>query len=213
MRADPNTQQRQDNHGTWLPPRRNNQLLRAAGCPAGQYFYFNGVTKRSTLYVPPPGYVLPPGAEVYKECSVYVNRAKFWTVSYDATRQAVLEGPNCQDWHEIAFHYSGQTWTSYVDHAGEHERLLVQRPNQIWVNQLLPDRYHAAQSIADEYPQFGGMVGDLPLILALIAFSMAPQYVSSTMERCVHGHAWALHNLPRGEGCKCHYCRPILLQG
>jgi hypothetical protein len=67
-----------------------------------------------------------------------------------------------------------QTYSSYITNAGEHNRLRTQRSNQTWPKMLLPKHYHAPEPsrTSDEYHQYGGLTGELPLFLALIAFSV-----------------------------------------
>jgi hypothetical protein len=119
---------------------------------------------------------------------------------------------NSEDWLPLTF---AASLTGHMSYAGRHlpsQRLLYMRHDQIWPNQLLPDGYLVANR--SHQSQYGGLVGDLPLLLALMAFSMPQQYVEAA------GHLAPLIRSPwiapppvlkdgkpylyRGIGCKLH---------
>jgi hypothetical protein len=62
---------------------------------------------------------------------------------------------------------------------------------------LLPDIYHAPARTQDQ--NYGGLTGELPILLALIALSMPPSYLPQILPNMFAGGAWQVHGyrLPR----------------
>lgn len=61
---------------------------------------------------------------------------------------------------------------------------------------LLPNIYQTRPVALDQ--RYGGMKGELPIFLALIALSMDRQYVRQILPQLFTGGAWGLHRFPNG---------------
>jgi hypothetical protein len=70
---------------------------------------------------------------------------------------------------------------------------------------LLPDIYHGPAYSA---PGYGGLTGDLPIFLALMAFSMKPDRLPTQLPKLMRNGDWVTHE--RSHGRTCH-TRPNFL--
>lgn len=110
------------------------------------------------------------------------------------------------DWSLLRFHWIEQGYLSEAWFNGSYSRLNTQRPDQRWVNKLLPSPYRAEFARRTEDPLYGGLSGDLAILIALLAFSAYDGAVADVFEfavRAVHGSSggWRIHNRHEEEGC------------
>ncbi|KAK4942360.1 hypothetical protein LTR28_008692 [Elasticomyces elasticus] len=137
----------------------------------------------------------------YKTFSVYMNQSTFWIFPDDATTNPTV------NWSRMNFDYPADRnlkYPAYVGFAGEFIRMRFQHEEQrSWFDRLLPDRYHAIPTHPStaENRAFGGLIGELPMIIALIAFSVGPPDVEAALQHCMVGPRWRLHNRAPREGC------------
>jgi len=206
-------------HGVWYPPRplSSNELV--AGDTTGLFFYFDGNRVTEVQGLPTEGQV----PILFQELSAYFYDNNFWCVPYNAVTNQVGTGrqddedddddadaededeetytPHWVDWHQMRFNHDTNHWISLANVPGEHDELITQRDDQRWVPELLPDKYHADRDRWTSYP-YGGMNGRLSLLLALLAFSVPPDYVQRVVEHCVRGDYWRHSGYRhRGRGC------------
>ena len=209
MREHPSHKPFVDAVGTWYPPKPlgTNQLI--GGGVSGLYWYCNGNFISQVAY-------LPGNCLHFKTFSVYHYKGIFWASKCDATAVQVGDGDGNtgyqgskdapggggEGWHLLSFDYESeddeqQTYSSHITNAGEHDRLRTQRPDQTWPNMLLPEHYHAPESsrTSAEYHQYGGLTGELPLFLALIAFSVDANHVHWALGACFRNDIWETHNI------------------
>ncbi|KAL9091254.1 MAG: hypothetical protein Q9165_004888 [Trypethelium subeluteriae] len=118
------------------------------------------------------------------------------------------------DWQQLGFRSEddddyANDYTSYVTCAGEKPRLLLQKETQQWARELFPERYYAevqrtiAANHRNQHPEWGGLIGELSLILALIAFSVREDEVAQAVQHCVRGsNRWRIHGMQRRRGCR-----------
>ena len=195
--------------GTWYPPKSlgMNQLI--GGGISGLYWYCDGLSVSQAAYI-------PSNCPHFKTFSVYYCKGIFWVSKCDATAVQVGDGDNDigdrdlrdapegedEGWHLLSFDYGHedygeQTYSSHITNAGEHDRLRTQRPDQIWPGMLLPERYHAPESSRTSAGnhQYGGLTGELPLFLALIAFSVDASCVGWALQNCFQNQSWGAHNV------------------
>ncbi|KAI6837815.1 hypothetical protein KC332_g799 [Hortaea werneckii] len=205
--------------GRWIPPKA------MGGNTRGTVLKFKHDGRRATI-VP----ALPSTVREYKCYSVYHDHAYLWTVDYDATAEKVGDGRdttaangngNCNDssdeddsdnessgedeneerpdWSTMSFSL-GSSYTSFAGQRQQQQRLHCRRRDQFWALQLFTDIYTAQQE--NRNPQHGGLNGELPLLIALLAFTMPPQYLPTYLPQCI-GHTWNVYppnTLPRGCG-------------
>jgi hypothetical protein len=203
MREHPSHVPLVDALGAWHPPKSlgGNELI--GGGVSGLYWYCD---RQSISQVP----YLPDNCPHFKTFSVYYHNGIFWASRCDATAVQVgdgdgdtgdqdpedaLEGEG-EGWHHLSFDHEGQpTYSSYVTNAGQHSRLRTQRPDQTWPKMLLPEHYHAPLPSRTVNPQYGGLAGELPLFLALIAFSVDAKNVHWALQTCFRDQSWRTHDI------------------
>jgi hypothetical protein len=198
MREDPEHTPRVDPSGRWLPPRSlgGNKLI--GGNASGKYWHCTG-----NSIIPAEGNKLPLGCYHFKTFSVYYDHGTFWSTRGDASTNLIGAGDSnkesgtghCEDWRCLTFDYDAPTYASHLTNAGEYYRLRTQRLDQDWPRMLLPEHYHALSSSHTEYQQYGGLTGELPLFLALIAFSVDATYVHWALQACFQDESWTTHDL------------------
>lgn len=196
----------------WLPPKIRGASVVAPGSRV-QDFFFDGQRAQ-----PVPDF--PVGVQHYKTASVYYHESNFWVVPYDVLNTQVADGregassdseqedydddedenddddPFHWDWGPLFFN-AGHSQASYVTYFGSYQRLIMQREDQHWVQHLFPDMFHSEHTL----PTGGGLIGDLPLIIALIAFTVRPSEIQAALAQCMKGDSWKCTSLPRGRGC------------
>jgi hypothetical protein len=109
------------------------------------------------------------------------------------------------DWRKLGFiwHNLRGANVSYATSRGEHTTLKARWPDQGQLKQLFPDRYHAGHVPPATVQQGqGGITGELPVLVALVVFSVSPlrnldEVLSGSM--CAN---YRPHNHPHGEGCE-----------
>lgn len=175
---------------------------------------------------------IPINAQLHKTYSIYIYNATLWTVDYDATALSVHdgseiggasgystsdtddeeEGPSIRgerdlnfrdDWVSMSFNHRPNS-VSYAGRRCEHWRLCTEREDQNWARQILPDLYMAQDQTYNQ--QEGGLIGDLPLLIGLIALAVSDSKVSTVLPQVMQ-RSWqfSLSNpLSRGDGCKCN---------
>lgn len=215
--------QRED-HAGWRPPRRrgSNGLGNR-----GDWLYFSGNTAQAVRPVPlQAGQTQPPNIAPYKTCSMYYAHGVIWIVPFDASEHQVGDGTHgapddanipeysssdeesqTADWRSLSFSTTDNR-DSYAKTEALHGRMLSCRQDQLsWHDQLLPDAYRSDTWIPLTRAQDprGGLAGDLPILLGLIALSGAEgrARVSQTMGQCLQSDEWRAHGPRRGVGCEC----------
>jgi hypothetical protein len=192
------------------------------GQSTNRFFYFNGDRTTEIEH-------LPQGAEAYRTISMYYSLGQFYMVPYDCTLYPVGTGHangddtseeedaegeeeddepeiNSVDWSLLRFHWNPHGFLSEAWFNAAYPQLNTQRSDQQWVNMLLPSPYRAEFSRRTEDPLYGGLNGDLAIMIALLAFSAYDGAVTDAFEytvRAVHGTngGWRIHNRHEEEGC------------
>lgn len=91
-------------------------------------------------------------------------------------------------------------WASQCAFGANQERLYTQRPDQLWVDELLPMRNQAQYDRRTEDVRYGGLFGELGILLGLLALSVKPSNVDAAVQRAVRDvtlpdGGWRRHNL------------------
>jgi hypothetical protein len=132
----------------------------------------------------------PRGIQEYKKYSMYYAEGLgFWVLRGDARSPQ-----NGDVWHRLCFdNYDVNRGTSYLTNAGQHSTLRVQPPpyQQAWADMLLPDIYHSRNPAAPHCP--GGLVGELPIFLGLMAFTVTRDNLAAVLPRTFTGGRWNVH--------------------
>lgn len=183
----------------WLPPRQLSQ--RIPENPTGPTYWYDGWRIAR--------YTMPVETDSHRTFTIYLDEShSFWIVPFDATRHSVVA--NQYDWRELSFcHNDSYTPNStYACYGGEYPQLCSQRRSQLWPPVLFPLRYHVPyeQIKPDDELQYGGLIGELPILLALIAFSVPSTEVNDILPQCIGQVPWQVHSRALGRGCKCYSC-------
>lgn len=98
-----------------------------------------------------------------------------------------------QGWRELSFRHeqegnSGRTY-SYVEALGPEEKIAA--PSSHLTTQLLPPMYHCLQ--ADPSVTNAGLIGSLPILLAMAAFTAAPDQLATVFTQYVKAGVWHNH--------------------
>jgi len=103
--------------------------------------------------------------------------------------------PPAETWHPLRFDHGHPDYASYLTSSGAEDTLDCQRNDQAWIHMLLPSVYHGKE-IQD--PRYGGLIGDLGIFLALVAFSMEPKHLQQWLPWMFQNSAWQTHSLGHG---------------
>lgn len=213
---------RTDEWNRWIPPTTYGSNVYEEGHAYDSYFYCNG----QRIWPVPQ---LSAEAELHKESSMYYDQG-FWITRGDAINNPVMRARKIKDsddeddeeeeddeedeeegeeedrddedgslerWQPISFTWDEADYSSYASYAGDQGRLRLQRADQWWTNSLLPNIYHGPLSAG-----YGGLNGDLPLLLGLVVFSALPQEVSNILTRYFQQGKWYPHSQNDTRGCK-----------
>jgi hypothetical protein len=177
-----------DNFNPWIPASvsiPNAHQLRGGGA-SGILFRCDGqrITSLGVQAADPQGCVF------FKEYSVYYNQG-FWILAADATRIS-----NDEHWGKLYFDHEDD-YSSYLTNAGENLTLACQRQDQRWPRMLLPNIYHGPNT---PFQQYGGLCGELPIFLALMAFSIQRDHVNWWLQNSFVNGQWRTHHY--GPGCE-----------
>ncbi|KAF2241837.1 hypothetical protein BU26DRAFT_585399, partial [Trematosphaeria pertusa] len=174
-----------DNRGCWAPFKDPGANVRARKGVSGMWWLCDSqqIYRCGSF---------PQGASIYSVWSVYYSSGHgFWVLCGDATE------PVCHEiWHPLRFDHNSTDYSSYLTNSGQHPTLLVQRPGQMWPKMLLPDIYHT--NAYSTHHAYGGLTGDLPIFLALIAFSIKPESLAQILPQMYTDSRWKTHNVPHG---------------
>jgi hypothetical protein len=160
--------------------------IRINGGVSGQWFHCNGERIRHLSDWKPA-----EGEAAYKIFStIYSDGHGLHVLRGDATNP-----PQSETWHDLSFDWNETTLSSAVTNAGGSRSLRVHNPNSRWPPMLLPDIYHGPEYAGTHY---GGLTGDLPIFLALVALSMRPERLSTQLPKMMVEGEWVEHNRSHG---------------
>lgn len=118
---------------------------------------------------------------------------------------------NSITWSLLRFHWIPEGFLSEAWFDGAYPRLNTQHPDQRWINKLLPSPYRADYGRRTDDRLYGGLNGDLAILIALLAFSAYDGATCDVFEHSVRGvhvipdsrrePGWRMHNRHEEEGC------------
>jgi len=100
---------------------------------------------------------------------------------------------NLPSWARLRFLHlpARHAWRSFATPEGRAIRLQTQRPDQAWwARRLLPEAYWAPNKAWTHVQEKGGLVGELPLLMALVAFSVPALYLETVFTECFGDGSW-----------------------
>ena len=185
----------------WRPPDIWNQYR----CSPGNFYRWNN----GVVTLVPPAQVawLNQGQQfhtdytcdyLYRTATIFYqyDAQRFLAVEFDAQRDNVRSHP--PGWHPIGFHYDPQPLVqnstySHIHVVGDRPCLLAPG-NPAWNHQLFPDTYHYDVHHGPNPPlNSAGVTGQLPLLLALAAFSCPQAYLHATLVNNLRRNTWRAH--------------------
>jgi len=176
----------QDPHGTWMPPTSAGSNYLRGGGISGFYWYCTGTDIKRII-------TLPTGAIHFSTYSIYYHQG-FWISDCDASRST-----EANPWRKLSFEHHPTKLSSHLTIAGTQHTLRTQRPEQRWPRMLLPDIYHAPESSwAADGSSYGGLTGELPILLALIVFSVSKNNAETVIHNCVSQGEFQVHSENNG---------------
>ena len=186
-------------NGRWFPPHKRHGI-QDMGNPS--YFrWTNGVVETMTWNEFRP---LVHNRNPVDTATVFYSEDSFFAVNFDARRHHVRESL-LGDWKDIGFHYVRLTTPAQpprlyaqLDYAPAHTHLPAHGSSR-WIPDLFPPTYHfQANDAFMPNASNAGLIGRLPLIFSLVAFSCASEHVAHYTRHCVQRQRWAPHNRPHG---------------
>jgi hypothetical protein len=172
-----------DIHGNWMPSTdQNANVTFTAGATVSGKSWF---CDKLRIYETPR----PQAAQLYKTFSVYYSGGVgFWILKGDARQP-----PDDDGWHGLQFNYYNGDYSSYLTNAGQYPTLNLQPQDQDWADLLLPNTYHTHRAATSTH--YGGLTGELPIFLALMAFSTSRDYLPGVLPFTLNNGVWvSTHN-------------------
>ncbi|KAL9007911.1 MAG: hypothetical protein Q9173_006908 [Seirophora scorigena] len=144
---------------------------------------------------------------VYRAATVftqYPDTHHLLAVEFDAETKNVYEEPG--GWKVLSFkHIHGpgtqNTWRSSIALFGDAQQLAAPGSSQ-WMPQLVPKIYDYDPGQATTIPRSAGLVGNLPILFALPAFSAMPDMLSAVLTWHLRPNTWVPHGWVHG--CEKH---------
>ena len=133
------------------------------------------------------------------------HHGSFSAVNFDARRKDVRDA-DIGEWKEIGFQHRYTQGNSVVfsdlDMPGEQLHLAGPAPStNTWIYQLFPPLYHWNTSSSVDYPgaKHAGLIGKLPVLLAMAIFSCLPGQADYVLTHCCTEFGkWLYHGAPQG---------------
>lgn len=98
------------------------------------------------------------------------------------------------------------SWYSSIGVTGS-EQLLAAPGSRHWMPQLVPEIYDYDRRQAGPVPTSAGLIGDLPILFGLVAFSAPPEQLSHVLISCMQPNAWLPHRYPHSR----RSCAPSMI--
>lgn len=112
--------------------------------------------------------------------------------------------PNVADWRPLGFEWTTRdgALVSHASFPGQHETLYAQWADHGLLRELLPNRNLASPSSPVVLRGQGGLTGELPILLALIAYSVPVTRVDWALRHCFQ-QSYVPHSLDPIQGRTC----------
>lgn len=187
--------------GFWVPPDRRDAYHSQIG---GTLFRSKGGKIKLVKEDDPIHHAI---LETYQTASLFMHHdtGHLLAVDFDARDEDVNRFG--RGWKTLFFSgkisQDAKGLYSYVQTYGSNRRINAPAAKH-WVPQLLPSVYNFhsdfdSDSNSSMMPEEClGLIGDLPILLALAAFSARPEYLASVLEGSVQPGKWINHDFPSG---------------
>ncbi|KAL8709539.1 MAG: hypothetical protein Q9220_005781 [cf. Caloplaca sp. 1 TL-2023] len=181
----------------WAPPNKKNA-------------YHRGDTNETKLFrwkgggMVPIAYKAskkPPKSSIFGTTTIftqYDDTTHFLAVLFDAELKDVVEDPG--GWKVLSFDHiplDQQRTYSSVDVFGDKKQLAA-KGNEDWLPQLVPEIYKYDASQNPTRTTSAGLIGHLPILFALPAFSARPEMLTQVLTGHMSPNRWEKHNYDHG---------------
>ncbi|KAL8924561.1 MAG: hypothetical protein Q9172_002645 [Xanthocarpia lactea] len=180
----------------WAPPNRKNAYHRnRAG--ARLFRWMGGRMTDITPIDLHKNYPLYGVATIFTQ---YKDTKHLLAVTFDAEQQDVRK--EYGGWKVLSFDHilqagTQRTYYSSIGVAGAEPQLAAPG-SPVWISQLLPKIYDYDSGKNPPQRISGGLIGNLPLLFALPAFSTQPDRLSYVLTTSMFPHRWYRHDFPHG---------------
>lgn len=131
------------------------------------------------------------GATPYKSYSMFFCDGKAFSV----LRGNAAESSYDEGWLPLCFEHDRSDYSSYLTNARFEAALHCRQAEQRWVTMLLPDVYHGRWIVPTPH---GGLKGELPIFLALLAFAIPVERLQHDLPSMFHSGAWQQYHMTHG---------------
>jgi hypothetical protein len=169
-----------DRVGHWMPSADPGANIRVGGGISETYWYCDG----QQLY---------PILRLSSHSMYFSGGYGFYILVQDLTTDTDIE---TESWQRLRFDHDENNYSLFLSSAGQHSQLRVQRDDQIWTRLLLPDIYYSPVCTQD--PNYGGLIGELGILLALIALSTSREYLPDILPTMYSEGSWKVHEYYSG---------------
>ncbi|KAL8755824.1 MAG: hypothetical protein Q9184_004682 [Pyrenodesmia sp. 2 TL-2023] len=114
----------------------------------------------------------------------YKDTPHLLAVGFDAETKDVAEEPG--GWKVLSFNHTQDPQGHWYSSIGvfRSEQLLAAPGSRHWMPQLLPEIYDYDRRQTATVPTSAGLIGDLPILFGLVAFSAPPHLLSHVLTSC-----------------------------
>ncbi|KAI4124599.1 MAG: hypothetical protein LQ338_004718 [Usnochroma carphineum] len=182
-----------DGNNFWAPPNRKNAYHRNE--TGAKLFRWRGGTMREIPYG-------QPGLSSYGAATVFGQHPDtdhLLAVDFDAETRDVAE--QYGGWKVLSFNHQfllgpPESYYSFVSLTGQ-EQLLAAPGSPKWMPELLPKIYdYDSRRQTSNIPKSAGLIGQLPILFALPAFSAPPGKLSDVLTNSMRPNRWEHHGRP-----------------
>ena len=186
---------RHGEHGFWAPPNVRTGYTRG---PSYTFRWMNG----NMTHVGSNDPVVRSLHQPHSAATVFTQNPDtphLLVVPFDAQRTNVLDNPG--GWRPLVFHHIRIDNTrSYSAVSANGDRQHIAAPGLTrWMPQLLPPVYDYQSG---SFRVQSGLVGSLPLLIALAAFSAPPSVLIGILTNCLQPMVWRPHQFQYPTGRK-----------
>jgi hypothetical protein len=131
------------------------------------------------------------GVMPYKTYSTYYCHGKGFEILRDNATTTARE----EEWLPLSFDHDTTDYSSYLTNARYESSLHCHKRDQKWMKMLLLDVYHDMWEVPAPY---GGLKGELPIFLALIAFSIPVDSLKTYLPAMFQNGKWQQCDMANG---------------
>ena len=205
-RLEPNCQEQPSQHGShgyWVPPTiRTGYITRIRSL----FHWTGGIMTHITAHEE----VGHPLGEIYSAATVFTQHPDtphLLVVPFDVRRRNVAGHPG--GWRPLTFGHVRIANTQHTYSAvlvnGDHQHIAAPGSPR-WMPQLLP-RVYDDQTRSTRIQ--AGLIGSIPLLIALAAFSAPTSFLSSVLTNCLRFQRWHPHQYQYPAGRKLRKSKSI----